>query len=231
MDIVETFVKEEYPKYTETEKETYMLVDKFQKDYPRDKISDMKLEDYLFFPGRMNESFCERLFNEMNCIASRGNNPPDVFGVYGDKNYKIKIYKADQNFNDDYKKHFELIKKRIVEILDAAEKDDYKRIENRKPKEYDLNNYFKYKLLIVYFPKKFIPVTTKTTIDDYFRRLGLENKRSEDMIYKHVRLKKWKDSMPVISEWSNYEFMRFCVWLQHNNTVLEQSAFSELKNL
>jgi hypothetical protein len=94
---------------------------------------------------------------------------------------------------------------KIVQLLKDANNDNYSGIVDCK-----LNSSFKYKLLSVYYLQKFVPVCTRKTLEGYCTSVGLQFNASEDMIYRNVELRDWKDSVPEISEWSNFILMTFC---------------------
>lgn len=87
----------------------------------------------------------------------------------------------------------------------------------------ELNSLFKWKLLTVYYPKKFIPVCAKDTLEAYCKVVGLTIGSNKEMVYCNIALLEWKNTHSPFNEWENTVFMRFCDWVWHENRKLDFS--------
>ena len=97
-------------------------------------------------------------------------------------------------------------------------------------KENNLNNLFKFRLIITYLPGLIVPVVASSTLEQYCIRVGVPYDAKTDMIYQNFMLRDWKDSIPEISAWSNEVLMSFCDWLWRNNKKLDGSLLKCEKN-
>ena len=210
MDIIELYKKENADEVAGIEKNGSLLIDQFVKDYPVDKIQELSLNEYCISPEGMGNdvSFCRRLRYELDIIGHMGNVWPDVFGIYLKGGTKVTLSKTFKNiYGEDYGLAFKEIKEEIVKLLNAVEKNDYISIESSR-----LNNAFKYKLMVVYYPDRFVPVTTRDTLNAYCDVVGIAYYDNDEMVYRNEALCAWKDSISEIREWSNIRLMSFLDW-------------------
>ena len=206
MDIYEQFLKRE-PNRESYEVLAQKLGEEFVQDFPVERIMDLSLDEYMLAKNGYGNprSFCRRLRYDLQQLASMGNAWPDVFGVYLRNGYEISLSKGLKNaFGNNYKEAFEYVKQEIVDLLHAAEKDDYKAIERCT-----LNSIFKYKLLLVYFPEKFIPVCAKPTLEGYCKVAGVQYRPDEEMVYANLRLLEKKKQDPRFANRSNNFYMGY----------------------
>ena len=199
---------------------------KFVLDYPVEKIMGMSLDEYMIAPigSGYEETFCSRLKMELKDHASMGNIWPNTFGVYLKGGTEIALHKSLENqFGDDYSAAFKFIKTQIIHLLHSGAIDDYVAVVENK-----LNSSFKYKLLTVYYPEKYIPVCTRESLDEYCKCIGLEIDDSLEMIYKNIALTKVKKSYENFQNWNNAKFMFFCVWLVEKHKQIDLKISDEV---
>jgi len=199
---------------------------RFVADYPIGKILMLTLNEYMTAPKGcgMDQTFCKRLEIELKNHASMGNVWPDTFGVYLKGGTTVSLHKTLQKeFGDDINTAFEYIKTEIVSLLYSGATGDYDAIVNNK-----LNNSFKYKLLTVYYPEKYVPVCTKDTLQGYCKCIGLSVDKNMEMIYKNIELTKIKKSYTHFQNWSNALFMFFCDWLLREQKKIELKVSDEV---
>ena len=190
-----------------SENQAKKLGEEFVHDYPIERIKSLSLDEYMLAKmGYGNpHSFCRRLRYDLQPMASMGNAWPDVFGVYLKNGYEITLSKGLRNaFGDNYKEAFDYIKQEITDLLHAAVRDDYRAIERCS-----LNSIFKYKLLLVYFPDKYIPVCARPTLEGYCKIAGVQYNPNEEMVYANLRLLERKKSDPRFASRSNYFYMGY----------------------
>ena len=217
--IIESFKKEKLKEAMDWANMADGLRQKFLKRYPKSQIGSLSLYDYMIAPkgyGQEN-SFCYMLRRDLQAICSMGNAFDDCFGIYLKNGTTITLNKTlSKKFGSDVKTAFEYEKAEIIALLNAVDNDDYEAIENN-----GLNSIFKHKLLAVYYRDKFIPVCTKSILDEYCERMGLSLPQNMGMIYKNLELVALRDSIPVIQEWNNSVIMSLCVWLIKNRLKID----------
>ena len=153
-----------------------------------------------------------------------GNIWPNTFGIYLKGGKEIALHKSlEKQYGKDYKVAFQYIKTEIIKLLHCGAVDDYAGIAENK-----LNSSFRYKLLTVYYPEKYIPVCTKESIDGYCKYIGLEIDESLELIYKNIALMKIKTSYKNFQNWNNAKFMFFCVWLLEKQKQVDLKVSDEV---
>lgn len=222
MDAIEQFKTEKLKKSRERNEEAEELRSQFVIDFPINKIESMSMNNYLLsVEGVGNQkSFCRQLAYGLAILASKGNTYPSIFGIYLKGGIELKLSSTFSNvYGDDFNAAFAEIKKEIVNLLYSAEKDDLQGVFECK-----LNVSFVLRLLIVYFPEKFIPVCTEPAIEGYCKSVGLQSHGQGKQIYDNIALREWKNSVPEICDWSNFVFMDFCDWLWRSNKKVNGPA-------
>lgn len=220
MDMIEKFKKEELSKA----RERAVKIDEWRKafvaEYPRNSILPMTMDDYLTARGKYGKrkSFCQNICSEMEDVfrIMLGNKLPATFGIAFTYGTRLTLSKdlAD-TFDKDYDKAFMYIKKEIVDLLNAADKDDYSIIENCK-----LDSYFACVLLFTYFPEKFLPVFDLSLLSLYYKVIGAKYNWNETIIYNNVALLNWKNNRSEFADWSNVIFISFLDWIYRKGTTL-----------
>jgi hypothetical protein len=222
MNAIEQFKNEKLKESLERNEEAEELRSQFVSDFPINKIGSMSMNNYLLSVegGGNQKSFCRQLAYGLAILASKGNTYPSIFGIYLKGVTELKLSSTFSNvYVNDFNAAFAEIKKEIVNLLHSAEKDDLQGIIKCK-----LNVSFVLRLLIVYFPEKFIPVCTEPAIKGYCESVGLQSHGQGKQIYDNIALRDWKNSVPEICDWSNFVFMDFCGWLRHSNKKVNGPA-------
>lgn len=177
--------------------------------FPIDRVKSLSLDEYAFVNSADGDShsFCTIMYSKLENIAHTGNNYTHMFGIYY-KDSKLALSSTYHNiFGDDFDKAFEQIKSDIYELLAGVENDNYTVVEKSQ-----LNSLFRYKLLAVYFPEKFLPICTKTMMKPICNTMGVSF-GSREMVYSNIDLRKIKESSPLTRNWNNGVFFGFCRWL------------------
>ncbi len=185
--------------------EAERLRQSFVNDYPLSRIPNLSMDQYLVARkgyGNTN-SFCRRIRYELRSLASMGNVYNDVFGIYLNKGVGLTLSKTFYNiYGNDFERAFVGIKQEITDLLMAADNNHYDAIEDNI-----LNSAFKYKLITVYYPEKFIPVCTRSALNAYCDAVGLSYDPAGPMVYQALELLKIKESSNLCADWSNRKFM------------------------
>lgn len=197
----------------------------FLSRFPIDSIKSLGLDEYAFVSSADGDShsFCTTMYSELEEIAHTGNAYTHMFGIYYKKGKELALSTTySNNFGNDFDKAFEQIKSDIYELLDGVENDNYTVVEKSK-----LNSLFRYKLLAVYFPKKFLPICTKDMMESICKTMGV-SLGDREMIYSNIDLRKIKESSPLTRNWNNGVFLGFCRWLNDNKSKILAYSKKEL---
>ena len=182
----------------------------FLSRFPIDSIKSLSLDEYAFVSSADGDShsFCTTMYSELEEIAHTGNAYTHMFGIYYKKGKELALSTTySNNFGNDFDKAFEQIKSDIYELLDGVENDNYVIVEKSQ-----LHSSFRYKLLAVYFPEKFLPICTKTMMEPICNTMGISF-GDREMVYSNIDLRKIKESSPLTKDWNNGVFLGFCRWL------------------
>ena len=144
---------------------------KFISDYPLKRLSALKLDDFVIGKGADNRSFCYRLEREMDVLGKIVGATAFKFGVYfGRTNKDAKDrYRFAKHWGSNHQEAFAAVKQAIVDLLQAAAKNDYASIT-----ENPLSPMFKGKILFVYNPDKFAPIYAWKHLEHFIIALDLD---------------------------------------------------------
>lgn len=217
MSLYELF-EDDHQKYLKGVQPALAARKQFITEYPIDRIKSLTLDEYLFAKkGFGNErSYCRRVRYDFEWISSFGNVWPDIFGIYLRNGEKIALSKTfAQKYGDDYQTAFINIKEEMVRLLSAIKDNHFEALENCI-----LNSAFKYKLVVLYYLEKVIPVTTIGLLNEYCNHIGLPYNPKEEPIYRNLALKSWANNNPITKDWTTCEIMSFADWLWRKNIYL-----------
>jgi hypothetical protein len=143
----------------------------FVSDYPSKKIPSLALDDYVIGKGAENRSFCYRLEREMDILGRILGATAFKFGVYFGriKSDPEDKYRFRQHWGKTVDQAFAAIKQAIVDLLQAADKDDFVGIA-----ENALSPLFKGKILFLYYPGKFAPIYSWVHLEHFIAALDLD---------------------------------------------------------
>ena len=143
----------------------------FVADYPAKKIPSLALDDYVIGKGADNRSFCYRLEREMDILGRILGATAFKFGVYFGriKSDPADKYRFRQHWGKTVDQAFAAVKVAIVDLLQAAAKDDYVGIAGNA-----LSPLFKGKILFLYFPEKFAPIYAWSHLEHFIAALDLD---------------------------------------------------------
>lgn len=185
-------------------KELEKLRRTFERRFPRNKLLQLKLSDYVQGKGS-KESFCYWVEWELSDLGHIQGAPVKKFGVFFSKKKDSFQYTKEFQRREN---PFGVILSEIASLLDAAEKNDKERIRSAK-----VSPMFKGKLLFLYFPTKFINIYSERLIDHFLRHLRLNEPGADlDLISKRELLVKFKNNDAVMKDWSMFEFHDFLHW-------------------
>lgn len=217
---VQAYEKEGMPeaveRYACAQKEREDFLDRF----PVNRIRELSLKEYAFTKSSYGNkaSFCTTMYYGMENIAHRGNARTHMFGIYfkGKENQPVLSYTYKKQFGNDYDGAFLQIKEDIVELLTEVGKDNFEAVKNCR-----LRSDFRYRLLIVYFPDKFLPICTKTMMEPVCNTMGVPFGNRE-MVYCNIELRRIKESSLLTRNWDNGVFLGFCRWVREIDSASDK---------
>jgi len=175
----------------------------FVKRFSYEKIKELPIEKYVVGHGD-KDTFCYWIETKLMDLGKiKGGTTADKkFGVYFSR--KHDDYRTIPKWGSNGLEAYEVIKKRIIELLDAGIKNDTKTI-----KKSPLSPMFKGKILSTYFPEKYLNIFSEEHLDHYIAKLGIEDPDLKDEIDKREHLVSFKKNDSVMENWSIYEFSNF----------------------
>jgi len=164
----------------------------FVNDFSIDRINNMRINDF-YEKGNKNTFFyrIEYELKELGEIRSK-----QGITISGLK--KINgIYTANsKEFND--------IKRNIIDLLNAAKRDNKEDIEANK-----INAIFKYKIINTYYPNEYLNVYSEKDLNEIINKLGIGYEKKISFLDKQNIINEWRNANNKTKEWSNYVLMVF----------------------
>lgn len=201
--------------------------EKFVQDYSIDKIQELSIDEYVIGTGS-NDGFCYRLENELEGLGSNKVKKGSLmYGIAVDqRKYEQGIleYKIDKGYGDEPEKAFEIVKREIIDLLEAAKRNDRNAILDSK-----VYSTFKYKLLFTYFPERYVNICTVSNALAAVVALGYSLDEA-DMLTLYDLLSEWRDNNPDTVDWTNYELMTFLYRKLDLKELKDSDEFQVAKN-
>lgn len=192
----------------ESKDERFRKCEKIRKEFlsrfPKNKLMDvLTLDNYAIGRGD-TDNFCYWVERKTRSLGSILGARADKFKIYFDK--KARKYKWVKGYRTA-QEAFKATKSEIINILNAAEIDDFDAIKNN---DFFKNSHmFRGKILFLYFPNKFSNVFAEDDIDFFLDKLGIEYSRGEHVLDKQMKLLSFKNRNPIMRRWSNLKFGSF----------------------
>lgn len=194
-------------KYKEEENELNKLINDFINDYPKDRIQELKIKEYVIGFGAESPSFCYRIENELEKFGNFHGSTSYKFGLYYGKTSSDPIvkYRTSRNkFGDNIDEALIRIKKEIVSLLNAGEDYDYDKIKKCK-----LAPTYRGKILSTYFPNRYLAIYSEDHLNYFLAQIGENPFFSNNSLDKQIKLIEWKNSQAHLKGYSLYLFMRY----------------------
>lgn len=216
-----TYVREYQKEKMFVDVERYIRAKKEREDFldrfPVSKIRELSLEEYAFRKWNYGskDSFSTIMYSGLENIAHTGNAYTHMFGIYFKEESQQPTLSRTYSklFGDDYKAAFSQIKEDIVKLLIEVGRDNFEAVV-----ECRLDSRFRYKLLAVYFPEKFLPVCTRGMMKEICCTMDLPF-GDREMVYSNIELRNIKESNPLTRDWNNSVFLGFCRWIGEKRKI------------
>ncbi|MCH4191733.1 MAG: HNH endonuclease [Butyrivibrio sp.] len=214
--------------------EVLALTRKFAGDFNLSVMRTLPIEKYAMGNGS-HDNFCYRIERELLEMGDiRGISGVQKYGVWFDKNNGK--YVATNKFGSDPDEAWGNVRKEISNLIKAGENEDYTAI-----KKNNLAPLFKFKILAVYYPEKYLTLYSDNHLSYFCKRAGIPLNNDDDTIKMQDKLLKWKDADETMSGWSIIRFSRFLYhhfgyppkdvpeWKPKHNDLLKK-AYADLKD-
>lgn len=188
------------------------------------------MEGYLFAKSgyERGDTFCCWVYSKLNEIATTGNLRPDIFGIYYRNGNELSLSRTfKREYDNDFEAAYNEIRRQIVWLLEDVSMDKYDVIE-----KVDLAKLFVYKILVVYFPDKFLPICVKKMMEEVCVAMDLPfSDKKKVILYDNIKLREMKEEHQSIRYWDNETFLGFCRY-EHMVRAenCRKTAMSVLKN-
>ena len=104
----------------------------------------------------------------------------------------------------------------IVNLLDTVAHDAFDEVE-----KCELARPFRYKILAVYFPDRFLPICVSGLMEEAREAMELPVPTGREMVFDNIELRRLKESHASTRDWDNETFLGFCRWVgRQKGTVL-----------
>ena len=194
----------------ESENERESIRQEFLKKFPKDQISTLKIEDYVY-GSKHNDTFCHYV-----------NSKIPGYGSIGRFHEKFCVYWSDreggyhqQKKYSDYQSAFTSTKNTITSLLENGnqlENDkDWKKMDDIfESSEKNIRADVKSKILAVYFPKTFLNIHTLENMETILKYFNVPcNDIRKNHILLQEKLLEIKNNHSIMKNWSNQDYGEF----------------------
>lgn len=192
----------------------------FIKAYPKDRLKDLTIEEYVI--GHGTPTYCARVEAKSKAWANIQGATANKFGIYFGKTKSDpkKKYRFTQKFGSTKSTAFSAVKTALLSLIEDGETSNFAAIENNP-----LSQMLKAKILSLYFPETYLNVCSSEHLSQISTELGLP----EDLPSSKYQtlLLGLKSDNEIAKDWSNPKFMSF-LYGRFINQDLETSITTKL---
>ena len=191
---------ENIPKINSIENKRKNFIRHFNREY----LESMTIDQYVIGGGD-KENFCYRIeFEQVEMGDIRGSLAGvKRYWVWRDKD--TGDYATLPRFKGNAQEAFLAIRGEICHLLDAGEVDDYETI-GKCP----VSNLFKYKILAMYYPNKFLSIYSLDHLTHYCNMAGILPVEGDDELTLQRKLLQWKEAHDEVRDLS---LLEYAYWL------------------
>lgn len=184
-------------------KNLYAARNRFIKAFPRERIERMSIDEFIEGKGDTN-TFCYGIERTLDGLGRIRGSAAPKFGVYYSK--EQETYMFTKKFGTTYKTAFSAIRKELLDLLDAGEKEDLSVLIRNK-----ISPMFKGKILATYYPDRYLNVFDNEHLTHFLRVLNRDSEAlvKKDPVLKREALVQFKNEDPEMKTWSLDIFGKF----------------------
>ena len=190
----------------ENRKSLYKKREVFTKYFNIEKINKMSIEEYVI--GMGENTFCRKIERDLDGLGRIIGATAFKFGVYygkteTDPNY---IYRSTNIWGDNPFEAHSNITQAILKIIEDGRKEDILAIVKSK-----ISPMFKGKILSTYYPERYLNIFSNEHLKYFLKSFDLDTRATlkADPVVKREILLQFKNSDPVMKNWSADMFMIF----------------------
>ena len=206
----------------------------FVEDFPINSIDKLNIKDFVLgkIDGieaknrgpKQRGTFMYRMEHENRNLTkfeeSIGKEASSWYINIRNQGEKMKWGCSNISDKDEYNKTIQQIKK----VLDVKYQNDYKVLLSFKP----LSEIVICKLLVTYYPKKFLPNGSDKYAKKFLEKVGVTYNNSENVLELNNHIIQWKNSNLETKSWDNMDISRFMYGSDYMN--LKQETKNEKKD-
>lgn len=190
--------------YNALENDCSKVHEKFLERWPLENLGEiLTLENYVIGTGS-RDTFCYWVERETRILGS----------MLGAQAIKFKVYYSKPKNSYLWVKRFSSAdsafletNKSILDLLEAGQNNDFKRIKSNPLFKY--SHLFRGKLLYLYFPEKYINIFSADDVEYFLDRLGIEASSSGHVFDNKIELIRFKENQREFKGWTNRKFSHF----------------------
>ena len=182
--------------------------DEFNQRFPKENLSELKLEDYALGNPEVNpHSFCQFIEFEAKDLGSIAGGSSSKHGIYWSK--KDNDWRWDSFFKTEMATDaFKQIKIAFIKLVEFVELNKLEELDQIADQYLGKNrNVLRGKPLYLYYPEKFIPIFSVTQLNYWLNFFNLSS--SDEALKKNLRLFSYLKSLPEFQKFDYWGIMRF----------------------
>ncbi len=149
-----------------------ILRERFNSDFPKEKLSEISLEDYALGHREQNSnSFCQQIEFDTEKIGSVAGGSAFKHGVFWSASKQQ--YDYVKSLGDTPEEAFNKIKQSLVLLIKNVESGEFEDLDRIADQISKNNNILRVKPLSLYFPDLFLPIIKPSDLDDFLQILNL----------------------------------------------------------
>jgi 5-methylcytosine-specific restriction protein B len=195
----------------------------FVERFPKEKLPQLKLEEYALGTEDSKNTFCYWLEQKTEPLGSIKGGSAVKFGVYfSPKDHEWHFNKVYSSAEDA----IEQIRQGIYMLIQAAEEERYDEIDEIGIRYLGPNRYsLRSKPLSLYFPEKFLPINSHLHLEHFCSILGLKSQKS-GFIAKNRELLEFLQQQSEFEGFDTHQLMKF-MYDRFNPNIPRDNIFED----
>lgn len=179
------------------------LRQQFVLDYNPAFLRNMTIEQYAMGGGR-KDNLCYRLEHEQEGMGRITGALAGVkrYGVWYSKD--IGDYDYSGKYGDSVDSAFLQVKRSILELIEAGERDDYKTIRESR-----IAGTVRYKIIAMYYPNKYLTIYSPRHLSYFCSKVGIPAIDGDDELIMQNKLMQWKESQDEVRGYTLLEYVKY----------------------
>ena len=199
-----------------------ILRQRFNSDFPKEKISELSLEDYALGNREKNpNSFCQQVEFDTHGIGSVSGGSAIKHGIFW--HHFSQEYKYIKSLGDTPENAFNKIKEVLNSLIEKVNLGEFDSLDEILDQVAPKNNTLRIKPLALYFPDHFLPIAQPKHLDNFLKIL--ESQSPPGTIAKNIALLKILRSFPELKDFDTWGMM--CILYDFQKSEMESTKESQ----